>query len=305
MAAETVRNSRREMIGKRRHLDRGRTMAKPMFVVIGLLLIFVAAALFFGMLESTQGVNLPIADQASDAETRPIATIEIPLSWGRDLTTAKNRLGVIYEALAKERKTPMGAKPAGAITRTTRFLHISNQPDDESYSTLALRIDRNVKYRVLVEAILRGRDKGYWRYQIACRKGAINSDVQYLILKLPAGPLPPPRAVLRLKVTLDGDATDYVLQGTVGRLGLPSPDLVFNDGDRIPGLPRKQPKRETGRFENLAEVVAALERVVKANAPVLLIIDPPNEMSIQGFVDIFNAAKKAGVHRIALSKPRE
>ena len=255
---------------------RGGMSAGIMFLSAGVIL-FVAAALavFFYLSheeaktknvgkvghQSTQpvrrraGINLPIAEKAADAASSPETTVEVPVEWGKDLAAAEGKLAERYADVAGKLVLPPGA---------TTF--------DEA---VTLKVDRDLEYRSLVQAVLAGRKNGFVRFHIACLKKGTEEDVGVLKIELPVE-LVIGKKELRFRL-VKGPEDEKIR-------------YVF-------GITR------TREYDRLADATIVMKNTTAKGRDRLLVIDPTLSLSVQNVVEALNAATYAGFERITFAQP--
>jgi biopolymer transport protein ExbD len=199
------------------------------------------------------GINLPVADQAVSAEASPDTTVEAPIEWGKDLPLAEKQLAERYDAITNKLRTDPNV-----------------QAFDE---TITLKVDRDLEYRNLVQAVVQGQRHGFSRFQVACLKAGTADDVGYLNIELPAMP-PPGKNVLLFRLVADGPDIRYVFGTSSIR-----------------------------EFPNLKRATDAMKAVKDKGPARLLTIQPSVEISVQNVVEALNAATYAGFQRITLAEP--
>jgi len=209
------------------------------------------------------GINLPIGDQAAPGTSSPDTTIEVPLEWGEDLAAAEGRLTARYEAISGKL-----SRPAGVETF------------DE---TITLRVDRDLEYRSLVQAVLAGQKEGFLKFQIACQKSGTEKDVRYLNIELPTD-IPVGKNVLLFRMFREGTVIRYIF-----------------------GVSKT---REYTRLKDAAAVMKNTVDALRKRDPELLrrkilVMSPSIVISVQNVVEGLNAATYAGFERIALGRPRK
>ncbi len=218
--------------------------------------------------------RLPVADEAGAPEGTTKNLTEIPASWNSDLASAKAALTAQCKEFKNRVQATQGSK------------------DSDHDMTLTLRTDCGVSFRILQEALLAGRDQGFWRFQLACRKSTAAREIHYLIVKLPGGRDVPDtddfyRAnALRLTIELVGDNLVYRM-----REGSP-----FDDFD-------KAPVKEVLR--NTDEIKERLRKTVEKTPKLLLIIDAASDITMQPFVDVYNIGEKVRCEWIGIGRPRD
>jgi len=255
---------------------RGGMSPKMMFLAAGAILLLAAAlAVYFylsGEEEKTKnvgragyqsthqvrrhaGINLPIADQAAEGATSPETTVEVPIEWGKNLTDAEEKLAERYAAIA-----------AG----------LSGGPGTATFEVpVTLKMDRDLEYRSLVQAVLAGKEKGFMRFHIACLKKGTEEDVGYLKVELPVELLVGKKELrFRLVKGSEDEKIRYVF-----------------------GISRT---REYGR---LADATIVMKNTTAKGRDRLLVIDPTLSLSVQNVVEALNAATYAGFERITFAQP--
>jgi biopolymer transport protein ExbD len=233
------------------------------------LLAFAGILLALGCVPSSQmptapgkPITLPVADQAVAAKSVPEATVEIPAQEPCDIRRVdeevKKRLGEIAEVAEK-------LKAGGDIK-------------DFAELPITIKADPGAEYHWITMTLLRGRDRGFFTYLIACRKNADERNVGYLKLTLPGGPmLPRVKEVCRLYVKPEGEGVVWELNGI--------------------------------RYDTLAEAISVLKGLrgrtrFGPDGELLVVIDGPGDLPVQRFVDVFNAVVKSGITDITLGRPR-
>jgi biopolymer transport protein ExbD len=198
-------------------------------------------------LDREAGLNLPYADQAAVPPGPAELTVEIPIEWGKDMKLAGDELAKRFDAITSK-LTPDGA--------------IYNE-------TITLRIDRDIEYRLLVQAVTMGREKGFNKYQVACRKRGGSSETGCLVIDLPTDP---PMGRLLWRLVREGDTTLHVF------------------GER-------QPKT----LRTLAEATGSLKATTKDPSKVLVLMPSP-EISVQNVMEALNSATWAGFTKVTLAR---
>ncbi|GAH27705.1 unnamed protein product [marine sediment metagenome] len=137
--------------------------------------------------ERKPGINLPIADQAQDGAAEPDTTVELPIEYAADFSSAAEKMD-------------------------SRFRDIARTVGREGLATtrITLKADRDLEYRFLVKAVLLAAENGFTKCQVACLKKATAEDVGYLNLDLPTRDL---RVIFRI-VEYDEETVLYVLGTT-------------------------------------------------------------------------------------------
>jgi len=134
-----------------------------------------------------------------------------------------------------------------------------------------------LKYRFLARAVVEGRDHEFWLYNFACLKKLGDREVRYLRLSLPGTGEEmlhdPPPEVVRLEIERRDAGMEFVLN-------------------------RNSVERE------LWALVARLNVAVRDNPDLFLVLDPDPDLTVQQFIDVYNAVLKAGIKHIALGTPR-
>lgn len=261
---------------KRLRSRRGGMFARAMFLSAGVILLVAAAlAVFFYLSheeaktknvgkvghQSTQqvrrrtGINLPIAEKAAEGASSPETTVEVPVQWGKNLAAAEGKLAERYAAVA-----------AGLVL----------PPDATTFDeAVTLKVDRDLEYRSLVQAVLAGRKKGFVRFHIACLRKATEEDVGYLRIELPVELLLGKRELrFRLVKGKEDEKIRYVF-----------------------GI------RKTREYDRLADATIVMKNTTAKGRDRLLVIDPTLSLSVQNVVEALNAATYAGFERITFAQP--
>jgi biopolymer transport protein ExbD len=217
-------------------------------------------------------IDLPVADQARDAKIDPEATVDVSLDEGRDVEATEKR---IKQRVAKLRQVSREKRPS------------------EELPPVVLRMDRDLPYRYLVAAVLAGRYQGFWKILIACKKGPNSSEVGYLIITLPtAGGEATPSA----EAPPWEDDRNIVVEDDISAIRL----KVATDGKKVRYT---FSHLEDKSFDSLGDVLEILRSAVLEKPKALLVVDCPADLSIQRFVDVYNAGVKAGFTRLTLAMP--
>ena len=142
--------------------------------------------------------------------------------------------------------------------------------------TVTLAPNASLKYRVFAQAVVSGRDHTVWRYNFACLKRAGDDEVRYLHFDLPgSGSAPVDREL----------------------------DSVFLRVDRRPdGIEFVLNRVRVGR--STEEVIHRLRAAMATGDKLLLILDPDPELTVQHFIDVYNALVKVKLQLITLARPR-
>ena len=209
------------------------------------------------------GTNLPIADHARPGVASAETTVEVPVEWGEDLAAAEQKLSRRYAVVSSTLSRPESVHTYG--------------------ETITLKVDRDLEYRSLVQAVLAGQKEGFLKFQIACWKTGGQTDVGYLRLELPAD-IPVGKNVLLFRMFQEDTVIRYVF-----------------------GVSKV---REYTRLKDAAAVMKNTIDSLKAKDPALLktkilVMSPSVTISVQNMVEGLNAATYAGFERIALGRPQK
>jgi biopolymer transport protein ExbD len=202
-------------------------------------------------LTRTAGINLPYADQAAAAQVSPDTVVEIPIEWG-DATESDKKINERYDAICTKL-----AKPTGVETY------------DE---TITLKVDRDLPYRSLVQAVTLGNDKGFNKFQVACHPRE-SAEVGCLRIDLPTD-IPAGKNVLLFRMVKEGEGIRYVF-----------------------GISKV---REYNTLKDATTVMKnTAEKGVEGK---ILVLQPALEISVQNVVEALNAATFAGFPKITLAR---
>ena len=207
------------------------------------------------------GINLPIGDHARTGAAAAETTVEVPIEWGKNLAANEQKLAERYAAIAAGLTRPEGVHTFG--------------------ETITLKVDRDLEYRNLVQAVLAGQKEGFLKFRIACWKTGEQTDVGYLDVELPTD-VPVGKNVLLFRMYRKGEIIRYVF-----------------------GVSKV---REYTSLSNAAKVMENTVNVLKQKDPALLrqkilVLSPSIVISVQNVVEGLNAATYAGFERIALGRP--
>ncbi len=209
------------------------------------------------------GINLPIGDHARSGAASADTPVEVPIEWGKDLAAAERKLADRYAAISAKLTRPEG-------------VHTLDE-------TITLKVDRDLEYRNLVQAVLAGQKEGFLKFRIACWKTGEQKEVGYLGVELPTD-VPVGKNVLLFRMYKEDPIIRYVF-----------------------GVSKV---REYTRLKDAAAVMKNTVDVLKQKDPGLLrtkvlVMSPSIVISVQNVVEGLNAATYAGFERIALGRPRK
>jgi len=260
------------MIRDRAHRCRGKISPQTMFLAAGVILLVAALVALWAhrrgeekkeeaigrvglqskfKLGRHEGINLPVADQAKSAPSSPDTTLEVPLEWAKDIALAGKKL--------EERYAAIGAK-------------LTKPAEAEAYGeAITLKVDRELEYRSLVQAVLAGRSAGFVKYRIACLMKGTEETVGYLDVELP---MDMPK-VLVFRLVKQDDGLVYVL-GTSNPV-----------------------QRKT-----LKGAMLLLEQAHNLRPDAVVEVMPSLELSVQNVIEGMNTVKAAGFTRITLARAK-
>ncbi|HUW57490.1 MAG TPA: hypothetical protein VMZ92_12705, partial [Planctomycetota bacterium] len=146
---------------------------------------------------------------------------------------------------------------------------------------ITLKVDRDLEYRSLVQAVLAGQKDGFLKFQIACSRTPESETLGYLNIELPTD-IPIGKNVLLFRMFQDGAVIRYIF-----------------------GVSKT---REYVRLKDAAAVMKNTVDALKTRDPEelrrkILVMSPSVAISVQNVVEGLNAATYAGFERIALGRP--
>lgn len=199
----------------------------------------------------SSGINLPIADQAADAPSNPALEVDVPVDIGATLDKSKPVL---------DKRLKEVAVAAGGDAEGTKALD----------AVVTLKVDRDLPYKNLVQAVIRGQGCGFSHFRIACiRNAADPSGVGYLRIDLPTEGQP---KTLLFRMVADGSSIRYILG----------------------------PSKEVS---NLASAMVVLTEAAKLHPDWPVTVMPSLTLSVQRVADGLNAVTKAGFKSIVFARP--
>ena len=246
--------------------ERGRaTNPVVSLVLAGVVLTLALAAVWF----------LVVADEGRARAGRDVAPIDLPVADHADKPYPGSSTAACVTFRLSWNDDPQAARKKldERLREIVASLRTDNTPEPPR-PPLILVAPPRLKYGVFVQAILAGRDQRFLRFNFACLRSPGAREVHYLRFALPGG-LP---EVDRLKIT------------------------------RVDGKLSYQLNKETAQT-TMTPIVERLKGLLDAEARaadrVLLILDPDVDLTLQEFIDVYNALVGIGLKEIALGRPRE
>ena len=200
--------------------------------------------------DRTAGINLPYADQAVPGTASPDTTLEIPIEWKGDVKLSEAKFTERYDAIEK------------TLTKNGEMY-------DEA---VTFRIDRDLEYRTLYQAVSMGVERGFVKFHVACHLGGAggSTEVRYLRIE-PPSEFKPGKNALLWRIFREGDQTCYAFGVS-----------------------------QVKKMYSLKAAAGAL-KITKWDADKVLVLGPALDLSVQNVVEALNVAANAGAPKITLN----